>query len=335
MAKVRNKTMNKAIKNRNDEFYTQLNDISNELQHYREHFAGKTVLCNCDDPAVSNFFNYFSLQFEFLGLKKLITTCYKNNQVLEFTSKKVEKAIYLEYYGDKNGNKRPDMSEIQVKPLHGDGDFRSPECIKFLEEADIVVTNPPFSLFREYVAQLMEYKKKFLIIGTLNAVTYKEIFPLIKNNEIWFGNNTSSGILEFQIPEHIADMDRISGIRNDENGNKLYFTKVMGIRWFTNLPHKKRNEEIILCRKYHGNEKDYPKYDDYDAIEVSKVANIPMDYDGIMGVPISFLDRYNPNQFEILGLDDHRKWRGIGPILNGKGIYRRIIIRRRKENLTE
>jgi hypothetical protein len=300
-----NKTLNKAIKNRNDEFYTQLNDISNELQHYREHFFGKTVLCNCDDPAVSNFFKYFSLQFEFLGLKKIITTCYKNNQILEFTSKKVEKAIYLEYYGDKNNNRVPDAEEIQVKPLNGDGDFRSPECIKFLEESDIVCTNPPFSLFREYVAQLIQYKKKFLIIGSNNAITYKEIFPLIKNNKLWLGCNA---VTKFAIPG--------GGFKGFGN-----------VTWFTNLPHKKRNEEIILCKKYHGNEKDYPKYDNYNAINIDKVVDIPMDYDGIMGVPISFLDKYNPNQFEIVKFrkgDDNRDLS-----INGNCPYFRILIRRK------
>lgn len=315
MAKRKNKQLHKAKVLKNDEFYTQLTDIEKEVKYYRDHFKGKTVLCNCDDPIISNFFYYFALNFENLGLKKLISTCYKNNQVLEFTSKKVEKSMYIEYYGPKNGRRIPILEEMDIKYLKGDGDFRSPECIKFLEEADIICTNPPFSLFREYVAQLMKYKKKFLIVGPSNAVTYKEIFPLIKNSEIWLGCNY---IPSFDIPD--------GGIKKFGN-----------VCWFTNLPHKKRNEELILYRKYQGNEKDYPKYDNYDAIEVSKVSNIPIDYDGNMGVPISFLDKYNPNQFEIIDINPHFFYlieQGITKpsqlkIKGQKDPYARILIRRR------
>jgi hypothetical protein len=305
---MKNKNMHSAKRNKNDEFYTQMSDIENELRHYKEHFKGKTVLCNCDDPRVSGFFKYFSLRFGALGLKKLITTCYKNNIPWIFSQNDVERAIYLEYTGTKNKNEVPDIEEIGVNELKGNGDFRSNECIEFLKEADIVVTNPPFSLFREYVTQLIKYEKKFLIIGNFNAITYKEIFPLIKNNEIWLGCNF---VKEFETPD----------------GSKKKFGNVC---WYTNIPHKKRNEELILFRKYVGNEKDYPKYDNYDAIEVSKTKDIPMDYDGAMGVPITFLDKYNPEQFEILG--DNRyitgEYNDIN-FINGKNTYRRIIIKRR------
>lgn len=277
---MKNTNLHKAKRNKKDEFYTQLEDIEKELKHYRDHFKGKTVLCNCDDPVISNFFRFFSYNFEFLGLKKLITTCYKNQQTQLFSKHDTEKAIYLEYYGDKNGNKIPDLEEIGVRQLKGNGDFRSDECIDFLKEADIVCTNPPFSLFREYIAQLVEYEKKFLIIGNFNAVTYKEVFPLIKNNKMWLGVSARGMI--FKCP-------------NDTE-------TAVNACWFTNLPHKKRNEELILVKKYKNNEKKYPKYDNYDAIEISETVEIPVDYDGVMGVPVSFLDKYNPAQFEIIGL---------------------------------
>ena len=263
-----NKNLNKAKEAKKDEFYTQLEDINNELRHYREHFRGKTVLCNCDDPRVSNFFTYFAYNFEFLGLKKLITTCYKNQNIDLFSQNKSEQAVYLVYEGDKNGDHIPNAEEIGVKPLKGDGDFRSKECIELLKEADIVVTNPPFSLFREYVAQLMEYDKKFLIIGHQNAIKYKEIFPLIKEN--------TAG-------DHREGMIRVSGVT-----------------WFTNLEIKKRHEDIILYKHYTPEE--YPTYANYNAIDVSKTADIPCDYDGLMGVPITFMDKYNPEQFEIIGM---------------------------------
>ena len=278
--KVLNKNLHAAKRNKNDEFYTQLTDIEKELGHYENHFKDKVVLCNCDDPRVSNFFHYFSYNFERLGLKKLITTCYKNQQMDLFSKHDEEEAIYLEYNGDKNGNKIPDVEEIGIKHLKGDGDFRSEECIELLKQSDIVVTNPPFSLFREYLAQLIEYEKKFLIIGNLNAITYKEVFPLIRDNKIWLGYNS--------VNKFFTPAGKIKKFGN--------------IIWYTNLPHKKRNEKLILIQKYKGNEKEYPKYDNYDAIEISKVKNIPKDYDGIMGVPISFLDKYNPEQFEILGM---------------------------------
>ena len=202
---AKNDNLHKAKRAKADEFYTQLSDIENECQHYWEHFKGKTILCNCDDPRVSNFFRYFSLNFEHLGLKKLIATCYKSNQIEKFSEQNSERAVYIEYEGDKNGNRQVDNNELEVKELQGDGDFRSKECIELLKEADIVVTNPPFSLFREYVAQLIEYEKKFLIIGNLNAISYKEIFPLIKQNKIWLGYN--SGSRKFEVPIAKAEED--------------------------------------------------------------------------------------------------------------------------------
>ena len=290
------KNLNKAKEAKKDEFYTQLEDINNELRHYREHFRGKTVLCNCDDPRVSNFFTYFAYNFEYLGLKKLITTCYKNQDADLFSQGQCEKAVYLVYEGDKNGNHIPDAEEIGVLPLKGDGDFRSRECIELLKEADIVVTNPPFSLFREYVAQLMEYDKKFLIIGNVNAITYKELFPLIMQNKIWMGASIHSGDRKFWVPDGYEL--QAAGCGMDETGKK--YIRVKGVRWFTNLDYKERHDNLILYKKYTPEE--YPKYENFDAIEVGKTADIPFDYEGMMGVPITFLDKYNPDQFEILGL---------------------------------
>lgn len=307
---MKNKNLHNARRARNDEFYTQLPDIERELRHYKGHFEGKTVLCNCDDPRISNFFYYFSHNFEHLGLKKLITVCYRNTKIDLFSQNNEENAIYLEYDGAKKGDKIPTIGEIGIKYLEGSGDFRSDECIEILKQADIVCTNPPFSLFREYIDVLMRYDKKFLIIGNFNAVTYKEVFPLIKKNEIWLGVEPW-------------------GMTFDTPGGTEKFSRMT--KWFTNLQHKKRNEELILIKKYYGNEKDYPKYDDYDAIEVSKVTDIPKDYEGIIGVPITFLVDYNPNQFEIVG--DSRyitgRCKDINKIL-GSTIYRRILIRRKR-----
>ncbi len=320
---AKNDNLHKAKRAKADEFYTQLSDIENECKHYWEHFKGKTILCNCDDPRVSNFFRYFSLNFEHLGLKKLIATCYKNQDIDLFSQESSEKAVYIIYEGDKNGNRQVDDNELEVKELQGDGDFRSKECIELLKEADIVVTNPPFSLFREYVAQLIEYEKKFLIIGNKNALTYKEIFTLIKANKIWTGVRGFSGGMWFK-----SDYEgKTEKIIKDWEGNTERIINVPSI-WFTNLDHKKRHEELILYKNYTPEE--YPKYDNYDAIEVKKTAEIPMNYNGVMGVPITFLDKYNPEQFEILGLDDHRvQWRGRGPEINGKCVYRRIIIKKK------
>ena len=296
-----NKNLNAAKEAKKDEFYTQLEDINNELRHYREHFRGKTVLCNCDDPRVSNFFTYFAYNFEFLGLKRLITTCYKNQNADLFSQNKSDKAIYLIYDGDKNDNNIPDPEEIGIHPLKGDGDFRSRECIELLKQADIVVTNPPFSLFREYVAQLMVYDKKFLIIGNQNAVTYREVFPLIMQNKIWLGYK--SGDMAFKVP---ADSEpKETRYWQDETGQK--WRSMGNICWFTNLDIKKRHEELILYKRYSPD--DYPKFDNFDAINVNKTEEIPCDYDGIMGVPVTFLDKYNPEQFEILGIT--KTWFGM------------------------
>lgn len=291
-----NKNLNKAKEAKKDEFYTQLDDINNELKHYREHFRGKTVLCNCDDPRVSNFFTYFAYNFEFLGLKKLITTCYKNQDMDLFSQNQSDKAVYLVYEGDKNGDHIPNADEIGVMPLKGDGDFRSKECIELLKEADIVVTNPPFSLFREYVAQLIEYDKKFLIIGNVNAVKYKELFPLIMNNKIWLGASIHSGDRKFWVPNDYELNAAGCGI--DETGRK--YIRVKGVRWFTNLDYKERHENLILYKHYTPEE--YPKFENFDAININRTEDIPCDYNGVMGVPITFMDKYNPEQFEILGV---------------------------------
>jgi len=279
-----NSNLHQAKRAKKDEFYTQLSDIEKELNHYSEHFRDKVVYCNCDDPRISKFFHYFAYNFEKLGLKKLIATCYRNQQVDMFSQNDSEQAIYLEYTGDTNGNRVPDTDEIGVRLLEGDGDFRSEECIELLKQADIVVTNPPFSLFREYVAQLVEYGKEFLIVGSLNAITYKETFKLIKENELWLGHTHPKVFLQ-------------------PDGTEKHFGNIC---WYTNLLTKKRTESLILYKTYYGHEDEYPHYDNYDAIEVSKVKNIPMDYDGVMGVPITFLDKHNPEQFEVVGMTSGR-----------------------------
>ena len=302
----KNTNLHNAKKAKNDEFYTQLSDIEKEMAHYKDFFKGKVVYCNCDDARESNFFKFFSNNFESLGLKKLITTGYKADG----------KGVKLVYEGDKNGNFMADDEEIVVTELEGSGDFRSEECIELLKECDVVVTNPPFSLFREYVAQLMEYGKKFLIIGSMNAITYKEIFPYIKNNELWLGMNW---VKDFVQP----------------NGEVKKFGNIC---WYTNVGHSRRNTELDLYKKYSADE--YPKYDNYDAIEVSKVSEIPMDYNGVMGVPITFLDKYCPTQFEIIGMAEDNgkgqsydaKWDGLSPhcVIHGKNMYKRIFIRKKK-----
>lgn len=317
-----NSRLQKAKKQKKDEFYTQLSDIEKELAHYKYCFKDKTVLCNCDDPRISNFFKYFSYNFEYLGLKKLISTCYKNQEPDLFSANNSERAIWLEYNGDKNGNRVPDPKEIGIKQFKHDGDFRSLECIELLKQADIVVTNPPFSLFREYVAQLVEYDKKFIIIGNVNAITYKEIFNLIKNNKIWMGISIHSGDREFMVPNNYPL--NAATYRVDDNGNK--FIRVKGVRWFTNIDYKERYENIVLYKKYTPEE--YPKYDNYDAIEVSKTKDIPCDYDGAMGVPITFLDKFNPKQFEIIKFRKGDDGKDLS--INGKCPYFRIIIKKRK-----
>ena len=294
-----NLNLRKASTAKKDEFYTQLSDIERELKHYKKHFKDKVVLCNCDDPRVSNFFHFFSYNFEKFGLKKLIATCYKNQDSDLFSQNNSERAIYLEYTGDKNGNNVPDAEEIGIKHLQGDGDFRSKECIELLKKADIVVTNPPFSLFREYVAQLIEYDKKFLIIGNINAISYKEIFKLIKENKAWLGMNMGRGISGFIVPKHYELYG--SEARVDEDGNRIVATN--NCLWLTNLDNSKRHEDIILYKKYTQDE--FPTYENYNAINVDKTKDIPMDYSGEMGVPITFLHYYNPDQFEIIDINPH------------------------------
>lgn len=319
--KATNRILQDAKKAKKDEFYTQLADIERELRHYKAQFKDKVVYCNCDDPRVSHFFHYFSYNFEKLGLKKLITTCYKSQEVDLFSQNDSEQAICLEYYGDKNNNNVPDLDEIGIKSLKGDGDFRSAEAIDLLKQADIVVTNPPFSLFREYVGQLMKYDKKFLIIGHQSAITYKEIFPFIKENKLWLGYGFKRNMAHFvsHYEDTATDADHKDGM-----------IRVSGVQWFTNMDLSKRHEDLILYKAF--DPADYPKYDNYDAIEVSKTREIPMDYKGVMGVPITFLNKYNPDQFEIVGSNrgigqDPDGVYGRGSYLNGNEIFKRLFIR--------
>lgn len=359
-----NKSLTAAAKAKNDEFYTQLTDIEKELKHYRKHFKGKTVFCNCDDPFESNFFKYFVLNFNKLGLKKLIATCYAtspiSNQQLslfdvlggdEANKNKPYKAVVTKIY-DATGDGGVDMLDVAelfkmgentLTELEGDGDFRSKECLDLLKEADIVVTNPPFSLFKEYVAVLMKYDKNFIIIGNQNTITYKVIFPLLKENKMWLGYK--AGDMAFTVPDYYEP--RETRYWEDEDGQK--WRSLGNICWYTNLDIKKRHEDLILIRKY--NPEDYPKYDNYDAIEVSKTKDIPCDYEGIMGVPITFMDKYNPDQFEILG---SQRWakseelikahvsgnRDIAindkkTLINGTETYDRIFIRNKHPELRE
>lgn len=314
-----------------DEFYTQLTDIEKEMRYYRKHFQDKTVLCNCDDPFESNFFKYFALNFNRLGLKKLIATCYYSSPIAgqqlqygcdangqmtfyfedkgaeENKSKRPYKAVVTQVY-DKMGDGGVDMLDVaelfrtgenELVELESDGDFRSPECLALLDESDIVVTNPPFSLFRDYVAVLMEHRKHFIIIGNMNAITYKEIFPLIKENKLWLGASIHSGDRKFYVPDDYPL--NASGCGIDEDGRR--YIRVKGVRWYTNLDLKQRHEETILVKRYSSEL--YPTYDNYEAIDVSKVSDIPCDYAGIMGVPITFMDKYNPDQFDIIGCADY------------------------------
>lgn len=314
-----NSNLGAAKRAKNDEFYTQLTDIEKELRHYRTHFKDKTVLCNCDDPFESNFFKFFVLNFDRLGLKKLIATCYEGSAVAEYRDGKAKpyKAVVTTVH-DTTGDGGVDMEDVrnlfelgenELVELEGNGDFRSEECLALLDEADIVVTNPPFSLFRKYVAVLMEHEKKFIVIGSQNAITYKEIFPLLKDDDVWLGSTH---------PKEFIQRDGT-------------VKKFGNICWFTNLDIKKRHEELILVKKYAGHEDEYPTYDNYDAIEVSKVANIPFDYAGVMGVPVTFLDKYSPDQFEIVGLDRYTVPKeflvGGRVAINGKPTYARILIR--------
>lgn len=332
MAKKETRNLTEAKKNKKDEFYTQLSDIERELKHYKKHFKNKVVYCNCDDPRVSNFFHYFSYNFEKLGLKKLITTCFQNQNADLFSQNDSEKAILLEYNGDKNGNNVPDPEEIGIIHLKGDGDFRSQESIELLKQADIVVTNPPFSLFRDYVAQLIEYEKDFLIVGHQNAISYKEIFKHIKENKMWLGYGFKGGAAHF-INKHYEDY----ATAGDHQEGMI---RVSGVVWFTNLDISKRHENLILYKKY--KEEEYPTYDNYDAINVNKTKDIPMDFKGVMGVPITFLNKHSKEQFEILGLSASAGYnkdivgipflgdKDARPLINGKNTYARIFVRNKE-----
>lgn len=317
-----NSNLHKARNAKKDEFYTRLEDIENELKHYRGHFKDKTVFLNCDDPEESNFWFYFSRNFDFLGLQRLIATHYTG-----LGSDNPPPSYVLELHRPTDGSKTDVESPVRAD-LEGDGDFRSDEAIEYLKQSDIVVTNPPFSLFREYVEQLMEYEKKFVILGNMNAITYKEFWPYIQRDEMWLGMH--SGDMAFRVPGSYEP--RATRYWVDEDGQK--WRSLGNALWFTNLDNPRRHEDIILFRHYEGNEEQYPKYDNYDAIEVSKVANIPVDYKGYMGVPITFLGKHNPDQFEILGLANSA--RHLGPItwrtiVDGRKIYNRILIKRVSE----
>ena len=337
-------------------------DIERELQHYWPHFKGKVVFCNCDDPYESNFFKYFALHFNHLGLKKLICTCYNgspvqgNELMIDFGDfseepKKIAFKVEITEVKDLNGDGSVDLADVRyllqnnknVISILKTGDFRDPECIALLKEADVVVTNPPFSLFREYVGLLMEYKKKFLIIGHQNAITYKEFFPLLQSNQIWLGYGFKGAAAHFFSP--YEDVATASNHKKDK-------IRVSGVNWFTNLEIPKRQEELDLVCRYSPEE--YPNYDNYNAINVGKTQDIPYDYPGIMGVPITFLDKYNPNQFEIVwqasgntrasapssvlkevGYKSHPEDRGGCGVVNGKRQYSRILIRNKHPRINE
>ena len=370
-----NNNLNSAKNTKNDEFYTQFSDIQKEIEAYIEYdkntFKNKVVYCNCDDPFESNFFRYFVLNFRRLGLKRLISTSYKpspvaNTQLGLFGDdatlppekgrpKSTANKLVINEVGDINGDGSFSLQDIaeQLKsnrnnewqPLKGDGDFRSDECIELLKGSDIVVTNPPFSLFREYMSQLFEFDKKFLVIGNMNAITYKEIFPMIKANKLWLGNNAkvNGGAMYYEIPEEIVNLDQVREIKVNEQGRKVYITRVQGVRWYTNLDHGRRHQPLSLMTmadnlKFNKKMQDkpaYDRYDNYDAIDVSYVDAIPSDYDGVMGVPISFMDKYSSEQFEILGAN-----RGVGQdpdgiygrstYVNGKETYKKLFIKHRK-----
>jgi len=317
MARIATNTLlHKAKKAKSDEFYTQFSDIEKELQYYKNHFKNKVVYCNCDDPRVSNFFKYFKSNFKKLGLKKIITACYKKQETNLFNNQKSENGFFFEYTGKEDEN--------NITYFKGDGDFRSQESIDLLKQADIVVTNPPFSLFREYVSQLVKYNKKFLIIGNINAITYKEIFKLIQENKTWLGINMGRGISGFIVPEHYELYGTETKI--DNFGNRIVSPN--NCLWLTNLDNFKRHEDILLTKKYYGNEAEYPFYDNYNAININKTKDIPLDYEGIMGVPITFLHKFNPEQFEIIKFRKGDDDKDLS--INGKCPYFRILIKNKR-----
>lgn len=339
------RVLDSAKKNKQDEFYTQLSDIEAELHHYKDQFKDKVIFCNCDDPFESNFFKYFAMNFNHLKLKKLIATCYINSTVVgkelplsdiivledKTVITNIPYKIEISEVTDENGDGAINLADVELllknkknilTPLKGDGDFRSDECVELLKKSDIVVTNPPFSLFREYIAQLIEYDKKFIVIGNLNAITYKEIFKNIMNNKIWLGYGFRKGMSYFRVPEtyikHFAEgtYDKNTGL-----------VKFGNINWYTNLDTTKRHESLTLYKKYTPEK--YPHYDNYDAINVNKVAEIPCDWDGIIGVPITFIDKYNPEQFKIIRF--RKGDNGKDLVVNGKNPYFRVLIKKEKE----
>lgn len=371
-----NKNLRKAKETKNDEFYTQFPDIQKEIESYLEYdpdtFKGKVIYCNCDDPYESNFFRYFVLNFKRLGLKRLITTSYKpspmaNTQIglfgddvtLELVKRRPKitaNKFIINEVGDIDGDGSFTLEDmaIQLKqnknnewsPLEGDGDFRSEECVELLKQSDIVVTNPPFSLFREYMSQLFEFDKKFLVIGNMNAITYKEIFPMIKQNKLWFGNNAkvNGGAMFYEIPKAIANPEQVREVKVNEQGRKVYITRVQGVRWYTNLDHGRRHQPLSLMsmsdnlkfnKKMQG-KRSYDKYDNYDAIDVPYVDAIPSDYKGVMGVPISFMDKYSSDQFDILGANrgvgqDPNGIYGRSTYINGKETFKKLFIKHKKK----
>lgn len=359
-----NSSLRQANKAKQDEFYTQLADIEKELKHYKNHFSGKVVFCNCDDPYESNFFKYFAMNFNYLKLKKLIATCYDNSPIaytqLSFFGKEYERTfinenrhaykIEISKVEDYNDDGAIDLTDIKfllqnhkntLSVLNGNGDFRSEECIELLKQSDIIVTNPPFSLFREYVSQLIKYHKKFVILGNMNAITYREIFPLLKENKMWAGCGFNMSMIYRTTYTNTLEANRkyvkSKGYNPDDN-----YIKVPAVNWYTNLDIAKRYEDLILYKTY--SDIQYPKYDNYNAINVDKVSDIPADYDGLMGVPITFLDKYNPNQFEIVDAinryslldifktnDKVRKMKSHTCNINGQATYFRIIVRRKRD----
>jgi len=341
----KNKDLHKAKDAKKDEFYTQLSDIERELRYYEGHFKSKVVYCNCDDPYESNFFKYFALKFNSLGLKKLIATCYIGSPIAstqlslfddeseENKTTRVPHKIEITETPDTNNDGTVDLTDVELllassknhlTRLKGDGDFRSKECIELLQQSDIVVTNPPFSLFREYVAQLVEYEKRFLLIGNINAITYKEIFKLIKENKAWLGINMGRGISGFIVPNHYELYGTETYI--DSSGNRIISPN--NCLWLTNLDTSKRHEDIVLSKTYYGNESEYPIFDNYNAINVNKTKDIPMDYNGVMGVPITFLHKLNPEQFEVIRFRKGNNDKDLS--INGKCPYFRILIKNKR-----
>jgi hypothetical protein len=323
VSKANNEGMQLAKAAKKDEFYTRLEDIERELSRYKEHLKGKTIYCNCDDPRVSNFFRYFSLNFDLLGLRGLTTTCFKSTELDLFSTRDEERAISLHYRGTAQHTGVPTEEDTSVTYLDGDGDFRSRESIEILKSTDVVVTNPPFSLFREFVPQLIAHEKKFLVVGHQNAITYKEIFPLIMENKIWLGYGFPGAVAHFNSPykDTAAAGDHKEGM-----------IRISGVQWFTNLDVSTRHEKLVLFRKYDPDH--YPRYDDFDAIEVGRTKDIPVDYAGVMGVPITFMTKFNPDQFEILGNLGSYAPDGYSLAskihINGKKIFKRIAIRNRE-----